>query len=75
MRPDPEAQTCPVSMGGGTRRVRLVWEEGRDVSGQYGREGGDLGRCASRQNPVMTGHRRVLKRVQLVREGGTDVSS
>jgi len=32
-------ETCPVSMGGGTRRVRLVWEEGRDVSGQYGREG------------------------------------
>ena len=25
--------------GGGTRRVRLVREEGRDVSGQYGREG------------------------------------
>ena len=26
-------ETCPVSTGGGTRRVRLVREEGRGVSG------------------------------------------
>jgi len=32
-------ETCPISTGGGTRRVRLVREEGRDVSSQYGREG------------------------------------
>ena len=38
---------CPVSTGGGTRRVRLVREEGRDVSSQYGREGGVL-RAAAR---------------------------
>jgi hypothetical protein len=39
--PEPElsAKACPFSTGGGTRRVRLVWEEGRDVSSQYGREG------------------------------------
>ena len=30
----------PVSTGGGTRRVRLVREEGRGVSSQYGRGGG-----------------------------------
>jgi hypothetical protein len=29
---------------GGTRRVRLVREEGRGVSSQYGREGGGGGR-------------------------------
>ena len=27
-------RTCPISTGGGTRRVRLVREEGRDVSSQ-----------------------------------------
>jgi len=32
-------ETCPVSTGGGTRRVRSVREEGRGVSTQYGREG------------------------------------
>jgi len=32
--------SCPVSTGGGTRRVRLVREEGRGVSSQYGREEG-----------------------------------
>jgi len=30
------------STGGGTRRVQSVREEGRDVSSQYGREGGGL---------------------------------
>ena len=29
-----------LEYGGGTRRVRLVRKEGRDVSSQYGREGG-----------------------------------
>jgi len=33
-------ETCPVSTGGGTRRVQLVREEGRGASSQYGREGG-----------------------------------
>ena len=36
-------ETCPVSTGEGTSRVRLVREEGRDVSSQYGREGGGRG--------------------------------
>ena len=31
---------CPVSTGGGTRRVRSVRGEGRGVSGQYVGEGG-----------------------------------
>ena len=34
-RPPPRGrrvETCPVSTGGGTRRVQLVREEGRDVS-------------------------------------------
>jgi hypothetical protein len=33
-------EACPVSTGGGTRRVQSVREEGRGVSSQYGREGG-----------------------------------
>ena len=37
---DSPAETCPVSTGRGTRRVQLVRGEGRDVSSQYGREGG-----------------------------------
>jgi len=32
-------ETYPVSTEGGTRRVRLVRKEGRDVSSQYGRGG------------------------------------
>jgi len=36
-------EACPVSTGGGTRRVQSVREEGRDVSSQYGREGGGIG--------------------------------
>jgi hypothetical protein len=39
--PDPltrlRNETCPVSTGGGTRRVRLVRKEGRGVSSQYGK--------------------------------------
>ena len=34
-----------VSTGRGTRRVRLVREEGRGVSSQYGREGEGEGGC------------------------------
>ena len=33
------AETCPLSTGGRTRRVRLVRGEGRDVSSQYGGRG------------------------------------
>jgi hypothetical protein len=39
------AETCPLSTGGRTRRVHLVRGEGRDVSTQYGWEGGGRG-CA-----------------------------
>ena len=38
-----QGSTCPVSTGGGTRRVRLVREEGRGVSSQYGRWEGGVG--------------------------------
>jgi len=39
--PNPPARApVLVSTGGGTRRVRLVRDEGRGVSSQYGREGG-----------------------------------
>jgi hypothetical protein len=42
----PGDKACPFSTGGGTRRVRLVRGEGRDVSSQYGREGEGAGRDA-----------------------------
>jgi len=45
---------------GGTRRVRLVRKEGRDVSGWYGR----------RDETCPVGTERGTRRVQLVREGG-----
>jgi hypothetical protein len=42
----PRPYPAAVSTGGGTGRVRLVREEGRDVSSQYGREGeGGSGTC------------------------------
>jgi hypothetical protein len=47
-------ETCPVSTGGGTRLVRLVREEGRGVSSQYGREegGGMPGAARRRGSPA-----------------------
>ena len=38
--PTERARSPPTARAGGTRRVRLVRKEGRDVSSQYGREGG-----------------------------------
>jgi len=54
-------ETCPISTGGGTRRVRLVREEGRDVSSQYGREGGGTlcGERSARRAKVGRGRVRV----------------
>ena len=39
-----------AAASGGTRRVRLVREEGRDVSSQYGRWGEGGGRCGVRSH-------------------------
>jgi hypothetical protein len=52
---------------GGTRRVRLVREEGRGVSSQYGREGGGWGTAACLHRGVLhppphRAHRRALRR-------------
>ena len=41
-----EAAGASTQAGARTRRVRLVREEGRDVSSQYGREGGGGGQAA-----------------------------
>jgi len=49
-------ETCPVSTGGGTRRVRLVREEGRGVSSQYRREGGGGGANQRRDARALVHH-------------------
>jgi len=78
--------TCPVSTGGGTRRVRLVREEGRVVYSQYGREGGARppGALPPPPRPALTCQRDetcpistegCTRRVHFVRKGGGEGSA
>jgi hypothetical protein len=56
------AETCPVSTEGGTRRVRLVRKEGRDVSSQYGRGGRGGGGSGRGARCLHVSERPALKR-------------